>query len=43
MHTEHLQNVHTARVLAGWLVAIAVTSLIILALIGLGQIGRAHV
>ncbi|MGH7578356.1 MAG: hypothetical protein ACREM1_24980 [Longimicrobiales bacterium] len=36
MHTEHLQNVHTARVLAGWLVAIAVTSLIILALIGLG-------
>lgn len=36
MHTEHLQNVRTTRVLAGWLVAIAVTSLVILALIGLG-------
>lgn len=36
MHTEHLQNVRTTRVLAGWLVAIAVTSLIILGLVGLG-------
>lgn len=35
MHTEHLQNVRTTRVGAGWLVAIAVTSLLILAFLGL--------
>lgn len=32
MHTEHLQNVTLGRVLAGWLVAIAVTSLVLLML-----------
>jgi hypothetical protein len=32
MHTEHLQNVTFARVLTGWLVAIAVTSFILLIL-----------
>ncbi|MGH7507244.1 MAG: hypothetical protein ACRELX_16430 [Longimicrobiales bacterium] len=35
MHTEHLQNVRAVRVLAGWLVAIAVTSLAALAAIGI--------
>jgi len=30
MHTEHLQNVRAAHVIAGWLVAIAVTSLAVL-------------
>ena len=34
MHTEHLQNVRATRVLAGWLVAIAVTSLAGLVLVG---------
>ncbi|MFW6205965.1 MAG: hypothetical protein ACOC5I_01880 [Gemmatimonadota bacterium] len=29
MHTEHLQNVHPVRVLGGWLVAVAVTSLVV--------------
>lgn len=32
MHTEHLQNVTFGRLIAGWLVAIAVTSLILLVL-----------
>lgn len=35
MHTEHLQNVRAARVGAGWLVAIAVASLLLLAFLGL--------
>ncbi|MEX0891125.1 MAG: hypothetical protein WEB88_03070 [Gemmatimonadota bacterium] len=30
MHTEHLQNVRPGRVAAGWLVAVAVTSLILM-------------
>jgi hypothetical protein len=34
MHTEHLQNVTLGRVLGGWLVAIAVTSFILLVLAG---------
>jgi hypothetical protein len=29
MHTEHLQNVRLSMVVAGWLVAIAVTSLVV--------------
>lgn len=41
MHTEHLQNVRFTRVLAGWLVAVAVTSLVTLALIGLGFLADA--
>jgi hypothetical protein len=36
MHTEHLQNVTVGRVLAGWLVAAAITSLAALALISMG-------
>ena len=36
MHTEHLQNVTAGRVLAGWLVAAAITSLAALALISMG-------
>jgi hypothetical protein len=36
MHTEHLQNVTLGRVLAGWLVAAAVTSLGALAMISAG-------
>lgn len=36
MHTEHLQNVTLGRVIAAWLVAIAVTSLAALALISMG-------
>jgi hypothetical protein len=35
MHTEHLQNVKPVTVVAGWLVAVAVASLILLALMGL--------
>jgi hypothetical protein len=35
MHTEHLQNVRPVTVVAAWLVAIAVTSLLMLALVGL--------
>lgn len=36
MHTEHLQNVSTGRVVAGWLVAAAITSLVALALLSSG-------
>ena len=36
MHTEHLQNLTFGRVLAGWLVAVAVTSLVALALTSFG-------
>lgn len=36
MHTEHLQNVSWVQVIAGWLVAVAVASLVALALIGTG-------
>lgn len=39
MHTEHLQNVHPVRVLAGWLVSIAVTSVAVFGLIVLGIMG----
>jgi hypothetical protein len=36
MHTEHLQNVHPVRVLGGWLVSIAVTSVAVFGFIVLG-------
>jgi hypothetical protein len=36
MHTEHLQNVSIMTVLASWLVAVAVASLVALALLGTG-------
>lgn len=36
MHTEHLQNVHPVRIMAGWLVAIAVTSVMVFGLIAIG-------
>lgn len=36
MHTEHLQNVHPVRIGAGWLVAVAVTSVTLFGLIVLG-------
>jgi hypothetical protein len=36
MHTEHLQNVSVTRVVAGWLIAAAVASLVALALLGTG-------
>jgi hypothetical protein len=36
MHTEHLQNVGIGRVVAGWLVAAAVASLVALALLAAG-------
>jgi hypothetical protein len=36
MHTEHLQNVTVARVTVGWLVAIAITSLVMLVLTAVG-------
>lgn len=39
MHTEHLQNVRSTRVFTGWLVAIAVTSLLALAFAGTGALG----
>ncbi|MEO5511737.1 MAG: hypothetical protein ABIV28_07745 [Longimicrobiales bacterium] len=37
MHSEHLQNVTVGRVVGGWLVAIAVTSLVMLVLTALGM------
>lgn len=37
MHTEHLQNVTIGRVVGGWLVAIAMTSLAIFVLLGSGM------
>jgi hypothetical protein len=37
MHTEHLQNVRPVHVVSGWLVAIAVTSLLMLVLTSLGM------
>jgi MFS family permease len=40
MHTEHLQNVRPGRVLAGWLVAIAVTSVAVFGFILLGLMGE---
>lgn len=36
MHTEHLQNVRAGRVLMAWLIAIAITSLVTLALVAFG-------
>lgn len=36
MHTEHLQNVHPVRVAAGWLVSVAVTSMVVFGFIVLG-------
>lgn len=41
MHTEHLQNVHPVRILSGWLVALAVTSVALFGFIGLGLMGDA--
>ena len=38
MRTEHLQNVHLGWVTAGWLIAAAVTSLVVIALAGLGVV-----
>jgi hypothetical protein len=36
MHSEHLRNLHPGWVVGGWLVAIAVTSVVYLALVGTG-------
>ena len=36
MHTEHLQNVHPVRVLGGWLVSVAATSVVVFGFIVLG-------
>ena len=38
MHSEHLQNVRPGILIASWLIAVAVTSLIMLALLGLNLI-----
>jgi hypothetical protein len=40
MHTEHLQNVRPVRVLAGWLVAIAVVSIVVFGFILVGLMGE---
>jgi hypothetical protein len=40
MHTEHLQNVRPGRVLAGWLVSIAVTSMVAFGFVMLGLLGE---
>jgi hypothetical protein len=40
MHTEHLQNVRPGRVVAGWLVAIAITSFVVFGFILLGLMGE---
>lgn len=36
MHTEHLQNVRITRVIAGWLVAVAISSLLVFMLLAGG-------
>ncbi len=36
MHTEHLNNLHPGWVVGGWLVAVAVTSAVYLAIVGIG-------
>jgi len=36
MHSEHLRNLHPGWVVGGWLVAIAVTSAVYLAMVGIG-------
>lgn len=38
MHSEHLNNLHPGWVVGGWLVAVAATSAIYLALVGLGAL-----
>lgn len=40
MHTEHLQNVRPGRVVAGWLVAIAVTSFVVFGFVMVGFVGE---
>lgn len=40
MHTEHLQNVHPVRIVAGWLVSAAVTSVAVFGFIVLGLMGE---
>lgn len=39
MHTEHLTNVHPVRVMAGWLVALAVSGVALFAFVALGFMG----
>lgn len=39
MRTEHLQNVHLGWVTAGWLIAAAVTSLVVIVLAAMGIVG----
>ena len=39
MHTEHLQNVHPVRIIGGWLVSAAVTSVVVFIFIVLGLMG----
>lgn len=39
MHTEHLTNVHPVRVLAGWLVALAVAGVALFGAVALGLMG----
>jgi hypothetical protein len=36
MHTEHLQNVKAGRVVGGWLVSVAITSLVLVVLAAMG-------
>lgn len=39
MHTEHVRNLHPGWVLGGWLLAVAVTSVVFMVGVGLGLIG----
>lgn len=39
MHTEHLRNLHPGWVVGGWLLALAVTSVVFMVGVGLGLIG----
>ena len=38
MHTEHLSNLHPGWVLGGWLVAVAVASIVFMVLVGTGLV-----
>lgn len=39
MHTEHVRNLHPGWVVGGWLVSVAVASVVFLVAVGLGLIG----
>ena len=39
MHSEHIRNLHPGWVLGGWLLAVAVASVVFMVLVGIGLVG----